>query len=154
MAPAAAEMGLQGRANDGIGSARFLLQQGLRAHYHPGNAISALGGLLLDKGALHWPRVICRTQTFNGGNLFSLDQQNWRDAGEDSRSIDHDGARTALAEAAAEFRSVQCKLVAQNIEEGCIGLCGDLALLAIDKNFHGCSRWLASAGAVPIAGLG
>ncbi len=50
---AAAEVDRHARADLRLARVRVALQQRLGAHHHAGDAVAALGGLLVDEGALH-----------------------------------------------------------------------------------------------------
>ena len=117
MRAAAAQIELELGPDLRIGRFGIPLQQGLGAHHHAGDAISALRRLLLDEGALDRRRRLDRPEAFQGGDLLAFQQDQRRDAGQYGFAVDDHGAGAALTEAAPELRSAQLKIVGEHIEQ-------------------------------------
>ena len=97
-------------------------------HDHAVDAVAALHGLFLDEGFLQRVWTCLRAQPFERDDLAAVDRGEGRYARAHRIAVDVDGAGPALAEAAAESRSMQAELVPQNIEQRRIGI--------IDRDRH------------------
>src|SRR3954454_6819073 len=104
---AAAEICVHMLANLSVCRRAVCGQERVRAHDHAGDAIAALGSLLLDEGALQRARRVFRPEPLECGDLAPLQNGDGRQAREDRLAVDNDGASAALAEATAEFRAVE-----------------------------------------------
>src|SRR5579863_5648290 len=96
MRAAAAEIVGQSRLDLGRGRLRGLVQEGLGLHDHAVHAIAALGGLLLDEGALHRMQILARAQSLESDDLRLADVVQRGDAGTHRASVEDYGAGTAL----------------------------------------------------------
>jgi hypothetical protein len=110
--PCGADLGVVGRDS---------LQQRLRAHDHAGDAVAALRGLLVDEGRCSTPGLggVPRPSTVRTGAVPTATPAAGRTA--PPRLPDHHGAGAALAQAAAELGAVQLQVVAQHVQQRCIG---------------------------------
>ena len=117
MGAAAAQIWLHPAADFGISGRRVAVEQRLRAHYHAGDAIAALRRLLIDEGLLQRARLVFRAKPFDRRDRPVLHRDDRQQAGVDWFASDNDGAGTALAEAATEFRTVEGELAAQRVKQ-------------------------------------
>ena len=99
------------------GRMRIFVQQGFRAHDHAVHAVAALRGLLLNERGLQRVRMGDAAQAFESGDVSFLRGGNREDAGAHGVAFHQHGARAACAEAAAEARPVQLRVVAQDIQQ-------------------------------------
>ena len=101
-----------------------------RLDHHPVLAEAALRSLLLDPGLLDRVKrvfrfvrrealLLCpsRGQTFERGDFLVGDARDRRNAGAHFLAVDQNGAGSALRESAAELRTDQLEIVAQNVEQ-------------------------------------
>src|SRR5262245_2377963 len=88
----------------GVGRAWRLGQQRRGGHDLTGLAIATLRNLFCHPCHLQWMGG-CRRQTFDGGDLLSDSGRDRGQAGTGRGTVNVHGARTALTEAAAEFRA-------------------------------------------------
>src|SRR5262249_10950158 len=101
-------------ADLGVARMRVAIEQRLRGHDLAVLTEAALRDLFVD------PRLLERVQHTVSGQPFerrdfAFDARGRRDARPDRGAIDDDGARAALAESAAEFRTLEAEIVPQNI---------------------------------------
>jgi hypothetical protein len=88
---------------------------------------------MLKPGLLHGMQFIIRWgQAFDSRNITAVDCRNGRNTGTLRRAIDVHGARTALADPAAELGSCQAKVVANYPQQGRIGIPFERNFLGID----------------------
>src|SRR5579863_3017958 len=104
-----------------FGWMRVACEKCLRRHDHAIEAIAALRGLLGDEGVLYGIRVVARAEPFEGYDLAADTAFNRNDTRSRRDTIDQHATGTALAEAAAIFRSVELEIVAQDVEQGGLG---------------------------------
>src|SRR5262249_58940337 len=100
-----------------VARARVLIEERLGREDHSVQTKPALGRLLVDERLLDWMRVLDSAQAFERHDLGAVHCRDRRDARSQSLPADDRRARPALAEAAAELRTVQSELVAENVEE-------------------------------------
>ena len=84
---------------------------------HAVQAIAALGGLHLDEGALHRVRVCLAAEPFQRDDRPALDGLHADGAGAHRTATHQYGTGAAFAETAAEFRAIEAKIVAQDIDQ-------------------------------------
>src|SRR3569833_1005053 len=148
---ATAEVWLHMTANFFVRRIWLLVQESLRLHHHPGNAVAALGGLFVDKGLLQLVRLAAFHQAFQRGDFAVADRRHRQKAGERRASVDMDHAGAALPESAAEARAMQPQIVPKDVKQRRRGI-GDIDLLrlAIDiqRDLHG---WAPSCRALAIS---
>lgn len=96
---------------------RSFLQQRHAGDDHAGSAIAALHGALFEEGVLE--RVV---DAFDSGDLFAGGGAHGGDARADGLAIEQYGASAALAFAASVLGSGEREVVAQNGEQGDIGV--------------------------------
>src|SRR5262249_40395574 len=81
-------------------------QQSNRAHDHARRAVPALRAHFVDPGLLQRVQLAaCRTNAFDGGDLFALSIPRQQHAGINRLAFQQHGASAALAEIAAAFGS-------------------------------------------------
>ena len=96
---------------------RSFLQQRHAGDDHAGSAIAALHGALFEEGVVE--RVV---DAFDSGDLFAGGGAHGGDARADGLAIEQYGASAALAFAASVLGSGEREVVAQNGEQGDIGV--------------------------------
>src|SRR5439155_1733599 len=84
---------------------------------HAADAKGALHGLLIDERFLNRMRLRARSQTFERRDLRARDIRYRRDTGPDCLTLDNDRATAALTESAAEFRTAEFQIVAEDIQQ-------------------------------------
>src|ERR1041385_1455795 len=94
-----------------------LTKQRLALHDHSVGAVAALSGLFLDKGRLHRIWLFWSPQSFDGRDGTSLGLSNRNAAGAGHLAVDQDRARSALSQAAAEFRSMQSDRISKHVQQ-------------------------------------
>ena len=114
---AAAEHRGQRLADLRVARLRMLVQECLRGQDDAAQAESALRGLLLDERALDRVRSIRGAEALEGGDLRSADGGDRHHTRPGRAAVDEHGARSALAEAAAELRAAEREIVAEDVEE-------------------------------------
>jgi len=92
-------------------------QERLSPHHHGGDAVAALGCLLLNKSLLYRRWVVHGAKPFQRYDLAVLQSGGRRYAGEDRLIVDQHRACAALAEPAPEFRSAELEFTAQGIDD-------------------------------------
>src|SRR5262245_7052352 len=90
---------------------RILVQQGLRRDQDAGEAISALAGLLIEKGLLQRMRAGGIAKAFDRDDLLSCDTPDGLGAAFLRRAVDQHHAAAALLQPAAETRPFQSERV-------------------------------------------
>jgi len=88
--------------------------------------------LLGDEGALKRMRPLDAAEAFDRGDVLVRDRPQRRIAGSHRVIVDQDIAGTAFARAAAEMRTRQTEMTAQNREQRRIGIGVDLGLDAVE----------------------
>src|SRR5215813_11537486 len=109
-----AEIRLHMRTDFRVGRRRIVIEQGLRAHDHAGDAIPALGRLLSDKGLLQDSGFLFGAQPLHRDDTSTLQGADWGDARVNGHAVEHDRAGTALTQSAAEFRAIHRERTAQH----------------------------------------
>jgi len=89
-----------------VGRVGILLEERHRGHDLPGLAVAALRHILGKPSLLHRVLAVVR-KPFDGGDAGAIQRPDWYRAGTHRLSADVDGARTAVRDAASEFRSGQ-----------------------------------------------
>src|SRR5712691_6831424 len=114
----------------GAGRAR---EEGARGHDHAGRAIPALRRLLRDECRLEPIGTVGRAQALDGDDLLTDHRARGGHARADRAPGDEHGAGAALGEAAAEAGARQPKIIAENVEQGSVGVIRlDLPICAVD----------------------
>ena len=80
--------------------------------------------------------MIERSQPLDGLDLAPAQKRNGRDARKDRLTIDHDGARAALTESAAELRAIEPQIVAKDIQQRRGGIAVDAPRGTVDVQCH------------------
>lgn len=132
---------------------RDIIKQGLRAHDHPCDAISTLGGLLGQEGPLKGIHLAVGSETFDGPDLSTFDRRQRRDAGESRLPVNMYGTGATLPQSTTVLGTVEAKIAPQNIEQRRFGAGLHAVLHAIDRDddAHGWAvsfRILAIFGAI------
>src|SRR6266404_1117579 len=130
--PAATDVG--DRCVDvGIGRIRLLCQERGCGHDHSRLAVAALRHVVLEPRLLDPVERAFLRQAFDRHDALAFDLRHRRRARADRLAVDVHGARAALRDAAAVFRSGQSDLLTQHPKErrGCIDL--DIRGLAIES---------------------
>ena len=96
---------------------RRLREDGTRGHDHAVSAIATLCGLLGDESGLDGARLFLRAKAFQSGHGAARHLFDGRNARAHGLAIHQHRAGAALAQPAAEFCSLQRKLVAQDVEK-------------------------------------
>ena len=116
----------------GLAGTRLDVEEGFRRHHHAGDAVATLGCLRVDEGLLQRMRGFDAAEPFERDDLAALGQPDRQGAGARRLAVYQHRASTAFAEAAAEFRAVQRKVVAQEEEQGGLRLALDEVIGAVD----------------------
>src|SRR6516165_6710330 len=96
------------------GGVRILLDVGIPVEHWAAQAVSAMHSLFVYECLLDGVRVVRRTQTLDGKDAVTCTIRDCRSAGANRLAVQQHGAATALAEAAAEFWSVEFQVFLQN----------------------------------------
>jgi len=140
MGPAPAEVA--GERLLDVGFTRVLAggQEGRGLHDHAVDAVAALHGLLVDEGLLYGMRTLRRAETFQRDDLLRPDRRERHHARAHRLAVEMHRAGTALREAAAEARAVECQIVAESVEQRHLGILdghGDRSAVDIEGNRGG-----------------
>ena len=110
------------------------VEQGLRRHQNPGQAVAALAGLLFHEGDL---QGVVAAQTLDRGDGASGDGAEFAGAGVGGFPVDQDHATAALLQAATVAGAFEVEMVAQHVQKwrGGIGLGG--SGLSVDGQYCG-----------------
>jgi hypothetical protein len=100
-----------GKVWGGAGEPAILLEERHHGHDLPGLAVATLRHVLGKPSLLHRMFAVGR-KPFDGGDAGAIQRSDWYRARTHSLSSDVDGARTALRDAASEFRSGQADRIA------------------------------------------
>src|SRR5262245_65759400 len=111
MRTASADIAIERLRNFHARRLRILVQQGLRRDQDAGEAISALAGLLVEKGLLQRMRASGIAKAFDRDDLFSCDAPDGLGAAFFRNAVDQHDAATALLKPAAETRPFQSERV-------------------------------------------
>jgi len=115
MSAAPADIALE-RLHDvgGIGM-RILLQQSDAAHDETRGAVGALKSVVVDEGLLDGMKLAVLFEALDGKDGFAGSVSNGELAGTAGSAVDEDGARAALAFAAAVLGAGEAKLFAEDV---------------------------------------
>src|SRR5581483_981119 len=116
MRAAAAEVAVESVPDVCLAWGLVRLQQCGRAHDHPARAVAALRHLRVDEGGLQRVRFFRRAKPLEGDDRLALRVGNRGLTRSGRRTVNHDRAGAALAQAAAELRCRQTELT-QHIEK-------------------------------------
>src|SRR5258708_1405856 len=117
MGPAAAEIAAQSESDLGLARVRVTVKNRFGHRDHAGNAVAALRRLLLDESGLQRVGLLKRPKTFERDDLGLRKRTDRHGAGARRSAVDEHRAGAALTEPAAEFGSVELKIVAQHVEQ-------------------------------------
>src|SRR5436190_6241790 len=117
MGAAAGEIAVERFLHLGSGRRRILLQQRGSAHQDAWDAIAALHGLFGNEGALQRMRPLGAAEPLERRHVLVRDRPQRNVAGTRSATVDNDVASAAFACTAAEMRSNQAELVAQDVKQ-------------------------------------
>ncbi len=148
---AAAQRALHALANLRVGGVRVLVEQRLGGEDLPVLAEAALRHLLVDPRLLHRMQPAVLRQAFERRDLGALHLRHRPDARPHRLALDQHGARAALAEAAAEARTRQVEIVAQDVEQRRGGLHVHRVRLAVDPQGDGSHEGNNTRGAEQMA---
>src|SRR6187402_3809739 len=82
-----------------------------------GRAISALEAVIFNEGVLERMQVILTGESLNCGDLATVVLRSQSQAGEDAFAVDQKGAGAARPLIAAFFRTVQVKVLPEQVEQ-------------------------------------
>src|SRR3979411_1142998 len=119
---AAADVTFECTANFGLARVRSLLQESNAGEDHSGSAIAALHGVGLDERFLQRMEAAVLCQSLDGGDIFSCNLGDGRDAGAHRRAVDEHGAGSAMAFATAILAAGEFQLVAEDPEQEAVGV--------------------------------
>jgi len=136
MGAAAAEVVAERLGDGGLARVRITPQQGGDGHDHPVEAVAALGALLGDEGRLDRMGVLGRAQAFERRDLPRADDADGDAAGPRRDPVDEHSASAAFAEATAIFGAVKSEIIAEDIEQRCLGHDGEPMNAAIDPKIQ------------------
>jgi len=117
MRPAPAQYSGEGRPNLFVGWIGVLIQKSLCGQDDAADAVSALRCLLVDEGLLDRVRMLKRSETLQRDNFVACSSRHGSDARADGFTAGEHRARPALAKTATELRSIQLKVVPQDVEQ-------------------------------------
>src|SRR5215831_15253117 len=139
----------------GVGGLGLLLEQRCHRHDHARLAIAALRHVVLEPGLLHLVQVLALCEAFNGGDLRAADGGDGHRARADREAVDVNGARAALRDAAAVFRSGEADLLPNHPEQRRRRVDVDLVGFAIDGEAHSLCLlfWIPAANAAGADGI-
>lgn len=120
----------------GIGGVAFL-HTGHGGHDLPWSAIAALEAVIVDEGLLHRVQLSVRGQTFDRGDLLTLDGGGKGQAGQNPLAVHVNGASAALALIATLFAAGKRQMLSEGIEKGCPHIEIERAVLPVDPERHG-----------------
>jgi hypothetical protein len=109
-----------------------MVEQRLGRDQDAGEAIAALAGLLVEKGPLQRVRLLRRPQPLDGEDRLARHCRQRLAAGFFGVAVDQHHTAAALFLAAAEFRSHQAEVIAQNIEQRRVRVGRDAYGAAVD----------------------
>src|SRR5665213_1054828 len=104
------------RADFIIAWAGVILQQRLRAHDHPSDAVAALCRLFVYKGLLDRARFFRAAKTLDRHYLTASKRSNRQQARKHRAAVHHDGAGATLPQATPELGGVELEIFAQDIK--------------------------------------
>ncbi len=122
----------KGLANLWIARIGIVPKEGRRGHDPAIEAIAALRNVFLNKSRLNRVWIFFRSQPGQGCYLAPFGLRDRCDAGAGSLTVDMDGARSALSQAASKMRVGIFEIVAQRVEQRHLGIDIDLLLLPIN----------------------
>src|SRR5512143_2322505 len=128
---------------------RVLPEERRRGHEKAGSAVAALVAVLLDEGLLDRMELVAFGQAFDRPHGLSIGPDREGHAGVDGFAVEKDGAAAAFAPVANLLGAREVELVAQDVEQGLVGLDFERRLPAVDRQrdrFAGKDRDLALAG--------
>jgi hypothetical protein len=133
---AAADVAFEGTPDFRLAGVWSLFQETHAGEDHAGSAIAALHGVGLDESFLQRMEAAVLRDSFDGGDLFSGDLEDWRDAGAHGRAIDEHGAGSAMAFATAVFAASEFEFIAEDPEQEAVGVELEPVMRLIDDEFH------------------
>ena len=93
---------------------------------------------MLKKGGLHGVEILRNAEAFDGGDLVTLGGDGEGEAGVHATAVEQHGAGATLAVVAPLLAAGQVELLAEEVEERCAGVDGDLPYLPIDRKADRC----------------
>jgi hypothetical protein len=133
---ASADIALQGAPDFRFAGVRSLFQKAHTGEDHSGSAIAALHSVGLDEGFLQRMEAAVFRQSLDGGDVFTRNLGDGRDAGAHGRAIDEHGAGSAMAFATAIFAAGKFQFVAEDPEQEAVGVELEPVMRLIDDEFH------------------
>jgi hypothetical protein len=97
------------------------VEECLGLHDHAIDAVSTLGGLLIDESLLQFVRLAVLQKSCQRGDRPVNSCLRLRHTGSDGFSVDQHGAGTTLGPPAAEFQAILVEVVGENEQQR--GLC-------------------------------
>src|SRR5262249_14229530 len=99
------------------GGCGFCFEPRGNRHDHAGLAIAALRHVVLNPGLLHLVQRAVLGKPLDGGDMFAFNRAHRHRARSHGRSVDVNGAGTALGNTAAVFRAGEANLLPQHPEQ-------------------------------------
>ncbi len=93
------------------------LQQGGRAHQHPGGAVAALEGVVVAEGLLERRQLVALREPLDGLDARAVDLDGEQHAALHEPAVEDDAARAAVAGVAADVAAGQVEVVAEEVDE-------------------------------------
>ena len=121
---------------------RVALEQRDRRQDHTGHAVAALHRVFLDEGFLDRVQFPVLRQALDGFDVAAFDLRNLCLAGSNRIAVEQHGAGAALAFAAAVFGSREVQVLAQHLEQGAPGLCGDALRFPVERELKVGFHWI------------
>ena len=131
---AAAEVALEPDADLLLRRVRILGEQRDARHHEPGRAVAALEAVQLVERLLHRMQLAAPGEALDGRHLAPVGLHGEHGAGLDGLAVEQHGARAARRGVAADVRSLQAELVAQEVREQLARLDVGLAAVAVDDD--------------------
>src|SRR5262245_21699809 len=100
-----------------VGGLRVLIEKRLGGENHAVQTVAALRGLLLDERFLNRMWLFRTAEPFERDNLGAVHGADRRAAAAHGAAVHDRSTRTALSETAAEFRSFQRQIVAEDVQQ-------------------------------------
>src|SRR4029077_15591884 len=122
MSAAAADIAVQGPLDIRDSGVRILVQQSLGAHPHAVHTLATLRRLLFDERCLDRMRMRHVPQSLECGDALVFRRRSRKHAGTHRVAVHEHRARAALSQAAAKPGAMQRQIVAQDIQQRCVGV--------------------------------